>query len=81
MNKQNPKFPDFTLRDKEISKMLLASFCASHLLLCMGTNLKEWLVSPVRFSYRKRTFHLKGLSNEIASWLGIGMCVYVPFQL
>ena len=45
-----------------------------------GTTLRELFVSPVRFPYRKRMFHFKCLSTEVASWLGIGAYVYVSFQ-
>ena len=78
---KNNRFHDFTLRDKQPPKMLLCSFWESHLLLGTGTSLKDWFAFPNEIPYRKRMFHFKWLSIELASWLWIGACFYIPFQL
>lgn len=47
----------------------------------MQPTLKNKFVSPVRFPWRKQIFLLQEYQLEVASGLGMGVCVHFSFQL
>lgn len=78
-NKTKKKAKTKQNEKKELHKILLSSFCVGSSRACGYPE--GWLVYPVTLHWRKLTSIASEHLLQIASGLGLGLCVHFPFSV